>query len=225
MAKKANADVLAYPMLYYTPYMLQDAKVIDPLKQRAELTRLVAIARKRQARLRASEFSESYAATVTIPKMSEIPMPGTPGANRAIARALADVALFIRARSSTVSGAREQVSERVQTLEQTFAPGIAEGNELIDFRSFNEKDWRDFGSYMWALKRDGRTSEGADSERAVRTYFEVRRLGGTVKAAKDAYEKWAQESDKLLSAIREGGISKKQKSASTLAGMLGISLE
>lgn len=186
MAKRfRSSDVLKYPTFYYLPYQLLDGDVLTEREQREELSRLLSIARKRQRRLQQSEFSDSYNARVHLPSMKEL------RSSRDVSRALADVALFIRARTGSVTGAREYRAEVVETLQTTFE-GVAE----VDFTDpgFN---WKMFGQYMRDMKRAGKANEGADSERAVRMFFIGRKVGLTAKGLRENYDAFLQRQDEL----------------------------
>lgn len=192
MAKKAKFDaqraaesVLKYPSFYYLPWQLLDGDVLSSGEQLAELKRLLPIARGRQRRLQRSEFAETYAATIDLPKLSSLRTP------RDVSAALTDVANFIKSRRSLVRGAREYQQDVVDTLQSTFAD-VAE----VDFTDENF-NWRQFGQFMAQMKKLGKASEGADSERAVRMYFIARGVGLTPAGLRDNYEQFLARQDEL----------------------------
>ena len=115
MSRKGDAQhqaesVLRYPSYYYLPFNLLETDIFTATEQYMELKRLLPIARKRQARLRQSEFSDTYAATVKLPALKEMHTV------RDVSKALADVAHFIKSRRSLVSGAREYQKDVADTL-------------------------------------------------------------------------------------------------------------
>lgn len=179
--------VLHYPTYYYQSFRLLDGDLLTAQEQRAELRRLLAVANKRQKRLQQSkEFSESYAARVNLPKMRDL------RTEREVSRALADVALFIRSRRSTVGGAAAYQSEVRATLRETFA-GMPEVN--FDDPDFN---WKEFGQFMQEMKKAGKANEGDDSGRAVRMYFIARKVGLTAAGLRDNYDEFLARQDQLM---------------------------
>ena len=183
--KKQAESVLSYPGYYYLPQELLEGDILTPQEQLAELRKLLPVARKRQRRLRSSEFSESYAAQVQLPSLKEIKT------DRDISKALSDVALFIRSRRSLVTGAREYRAETVKTLKERFKGAVE-----VDFEDegFN---WKQFGRYMYDMKRRGKAHEGADSETAVRMFFVAKKVGLTPAGLRDNYDKFLARQDEL----------------------------
>ena len=184
-AQREAEKVLKYPTYYYLPFNLLDGDILTAEEQRAELKRLLPIARKRQKRLRESEFADTYSAKVQLPTLRELKT------ERSVSSALAEVSLFIGSRRSLVRGAREYQQDVKDTLEQTFKD-VAE----VDFsdESFN---WKQFGRYMQQMKRLGKASEGADSERAVKMFFIAKKVGLTPAGLRDNYDKFLEQQSAL----------------------------
>ena len=210
MAKKRRdaqhqaESVLKYPSYYYLPFNLLETDVFSTQEQLTELKRLLPIARKRQSRLRQSEFSDTYAATVKLPKLREL------STGRDVSKALADVAHFIKSRTSLVSGAREYREDVTETLQETFA-GVAE----VDFtdEGFN---WKAFGRFMQEMKRQGKAHEGADSERAVRMYFIARKVGLTPAGLRDNYEAFLERQSELRQLYEHNPYGRRNVSGETM---------
>lgn len=201
--------VLHYPTYYYQSFRLLDGDLLSAREQRAELRRLLAVANKRQKRLQASkEFSESYAARTRLPKMSEL------RTEREVSRALADVALFIRSRRSTVGGARAYQSEVHETLKETFA-----GMPEVDFDN-PDFNWKAFGRYMQQMKKSGKAHEGADSEKAVQMYFIARKIGLTPAGLRDNYDAFLSRQDELLALYDSNPFGRRNTSGADMLARL-----
>ena len=201
--------VLHYPTYYYQSFRLLDGDLLTPKEQRQELRRLLAVANKRQKRLQASkEFSESYAARVRLPRMAEL------RTERDVSRALADVALFIRSRRSTIGGATAYQAEVRETLKITFAD-----MPEVDFseEGFN---WEQFGRYMQQMKKAGKAHEGADSEKAIRMYFIARKVGLTPAGLRDNYEKFLDRQDALLQLYNDNPFGRRNTSGEAMLARL-----
>lgn len=185
-AQRQAESVLRYPSYYYLPFNLIESDALSAQEQLAELRRLLPTARKRQQRLRQSEFKDISTATMQLPRLKNLRTP------REVSKALADVALFIKSRRSLVTGAREYQQDVIETLQETFS-GVAE----VDFtdKGFN---WKQFGRYMQQMKRLGKAHEGADSERAVRMYFVARKIGLTPAGLRDNYDEFLARQDELM---------------------------
>ena len=178
---------LSYPGYYYLPYNLLEGDILTPEEQRAELKHLLRVARSRQAHLRKNpRFAESRAAREVLPKINELKT------DRAISRALSDVAEFIRSRRSTVRGAKEYEEDIIETLSVTF-----EHDREVDFTdpSFN---WDQFGRFMQQMKKAGKANEGEDSQRAVKLYFLAKGVGLSLKGLRDNYDTFKQRQDELV---------------------------
>ena len=209
MARKSDAQkqaesVLKYPSYYYLPFNLLETDTFSATEQYVELRRLLPIARKRQSRLRKSEFSDTYAATVKLPSLKEL------HTIRDVSKALADVAHFIKSRGSLVSGAREYRQEVTETLQETFAD-VAE----VDFtdESFN---WKQFGRFMQEMKRQGKAHEGADSERAVRMFFIARKVGLTPAGLRDNYDAFLARQEELQQLYENNPYGRRNVSGETM---------
>lgn len=201
--------VLHYPTYYYQSFRLLDGDLLTAREQRQELRRLLAVANKRQKRLRESRaFKDSYAARRTLPKMSEL------RTDRDVSRALADVALFIRSRRSTVSGATAYRAEVAATLGKTFA-GVAEVN-------FDDPDfkWKAFGRYMQQMKKSGKAHEGADSEKAVQMYFIARKIGLTPAGLRDNYNEFLSRQDEMLALYNNNPFGRRNTSGADMLARL-----
>lgn len=178
--------VLHYPTYYYQSFRLLDGDLLTAQEQRAELRRLLAVANKRQRRLQQSpEFSKSYAARVKLPQMKDL------RTERDVSRALADVALFIRSRRSTVGGATAYQQEVRDSLRETFADMPEVDFDNPDF------NWTQFGRFMQQMKKAGKAHEGADSEKAVQMFFIARKVGLTPAGLRDNYDKFLERQEDL----------------------------
>lgn len=201
--------VLHYPTYYYQSFRLLDGDLLTPKEQRQELRRLLAVANKRQKRLQASkEFSESYAARIRLPRMAELKT------ERDVSRALADVALFIRSRRSTVGGATAYQAEVRETLQATFA-----GMPEVDF-SAEDFNWEQFGRYMQQMKKAGKAHEGADSEKAVQMYFIARKVGLTPAGLRDNYDKFLARQDQLMQLYENNPFGRRNTSGAAMLARL-----
>ena len=201
--------VLRYPTYYYQSFRLLDGDLLTPKEQRHELRRLLAVANKRQKRLQQSEeFSESYAARVNLPKMRDL------RTERDVSRALADVALFIRSRRSTVGGAAAYQSEVRETLRETFADMPEVNFDDPDF------DWTEFGRYMQQMKKAGLAHEGAESEKAVQMYFIARKVGLTPAGLRDNYEKFVARQDELMQLYDDNPFGRRNTSGNAMLARL-----
>lgn len=197
--------VLHYPTYYYQSFRLLDGDLLTAQEQRAELRRLLAVANKRQKRLQQSEeFSESYAARVVLPKMRDL------RTERDVSRALADVALFIRSRRSTVGGAAAYQSEVRESLRETFADMPEVDFDNPDF------NWTQFGRFMQQLKKAGKAHEGADSEKAVQMYFIARKVGLTPAGLRDNYDKFLERQDELKSLYENNPFGRRNTSGAAM---------
>lgn len=206
-ARKAEG-AFAYPTYYYLSYRLLDGDLLTAHEQRAELSRLLSVARKRQARLRESEFKDSWAARVELPKMKNLK------SERDVSRALADVALLIRSRRSTVGGARAYREEVSETLQETFAD-VSE----VDFTA-PDFNWKQFGKFMQEMKRSGKAKEGADSEKAVRMYFIARKIGLTPAGLRDNYDEFLQRQDEMLQLYNDNPYGRHNTSGAAMLARL-----
>lgn len=201
--------VLHYPTYYYQSFRLLDGDLLTPKEQRSELRRLLAVANKRQKRLQQSdEFSESYAARVNLPRMADL------RTERDVSRALADVALFIRSRRSTVGGAKAYQSEVRETLRETFADMPEVDFDNPDF------NWAQFGRYMQQMKKSGKAHEGADSEKAVQMYFIARKIGLTPAGLRDNYDAFLSKQDELLALYDNNPFGRRNTSGADMLARL-----
>lgn len=197
--------VLHYPTYYYQSFRLLDGDLLTPKEQRSELRRLLAVANKRQKRLRQSaEFSESYAARVNLPKMQDL------RTERDVSRALADVALFIRSRRSTVGGATAYQAEVRDTLRETFA-----GMPEVDFDN-PDFNWKAFGRYMQEMKKAGKANEGDESEKAVQMYFIARKIGLTAAGLRDNYDEFLARQDQLKALYENNPFGRRNTSGAAM---------
>lgn len=185
-AQREAEKVLGYPGFYYQPYNLMESDLLTMPEQRAELKRLLHIARNRQRRLQRSEFKDTQAANWELPKLKDLTT------DRDVSKALLDVSMFIRSRRSILRGAREYREDVIETLHTTFAD-VAE----VDFSdpSFN---WDQFGQFMRDMVKAGKASKGADSQQVVKMYFIARRIGLTPAGLRDNYEKFEARQNELL---------------------------
>lgn len=201
--------VLHYPTYYYQSFRLLDGDLLTPKEQRQELRRLLAVANKRQKRLQQSKaFSESYAARVILPKMRDL------RTERDVSRALADVALFIRSRRSTVGGATAYQSEVRDTLRETFA-----GMPEVDFDN-PDFNWEGFGRYMQEMKKAGKANEGDDSEKAVQMYFIARKVGLTAAGLRDNYDEFLARQDQLKALYENNPFGRRNTSGAAMLARL-----
>ena len=215
MAKKIKIDMqkevekaFSYPSYYYYKQPLLDGDMLTPEEQRQELRHLLKVARSRQAHLRKSRFAGREAATMQLPKMSELKTP------RAISGALADVALFIRSRRSTVRGAEQYEAEIVETLSKTFKE-----NTEVDFSDPNFP-WQKFGQYMWDLKKAGKASPGQASAQAVRLFFLAKGTGLTLRGLQDNYEKFQAKEEELRALYKDNPFGKRLTSGDNMLNRL-----
>ena len=200
--------VLHYPTYYYQSFRLLDGDLLTPKEQRQELRRLLAVANKRQKRLQQSKFAESYAARTRLPRMSELQT------ERDVSRALADVALFIRSRRSTVGGAAAYQAEVRETLQATFA-GMAE----VDFTD-PDFNWEEFGRYMQDMKKSGKAKEGDNSNRAVLMYFIAKKVGLTMKGLKENYDQFLERQDQLIQLYYNNPFGRRNTSGAAMMARL-----
>lgn len=197
--------VLHYPTYYYQSFRLLDGDLLTPKEQRQELRRLLTVANKRQKRLQQSEaFSESYAARVNLPKMRDL------RTERDVSRALADVALFIRSRRSTVGGAAAYQSEVRESLRETFADMPEVDFDNPDF------NWTQFGRFMQQMKKAGKAHEGADSEKAVQMYFIARKVGLTPAGLRDNYEAFLERQEALQALYENNPFGRRNTSGAAM---------
>lgn len=197
--------VLHYPTYYYQSFRLLDGDLLTPKEQRQELRRLLAVANKRQKRLlQSEEFSESYAARVNLPKMRDL------RTERDVSRALADVALFIRSRRSTVGGATAYQSEVRESLRETFADMPEVDFDNPDF------NWKQFGRFMQQMKKAGKAHEGADSEKAVQMYFIARKVGLTPAGLRDNYDKFLERQEELQALYENNPFGRRNTSGAAM---------
>lgn len=202
-ARRAES-AFKYPTFYYQSFRLLDGDLLTAQEQRQELSRLLSIARKRQRRLQKSEFSESWAARVDLPRMKDLKTP------REVSRALADIAMLIRSRRSTVSGERAYQAEVSETLKATFSD-VAE----VDFTA-PEFNWKQFGQFMQQMKKSGKAKEGADSARVVRMYFVARKIGLTPAGLRDNYEEFVKRQDEMLQLYRQNPYGRRNTSGAAM---------
>lgn len=202
-ARKAES-AFKYPTFYYQSFRLLDGDLLTEREQRKELSRLLSVARKRQARLRQTEFSESWAARTDLPRMKDLKSA------RDVSRALADVAMLIRSRRSTVGGARAYQAEVSETLQATFAE-VAE----VDFTA-PDFNWKQFGAFMQQMKKSGKAKEGADSERAVRMYFIARKIGLTPAGLRDNYEAFVERQQEMLQLYNDNPYGRRNTSGAAM---------
>ena len=120
----------------YLPSMAQLTQIKSEKEIRAEYTYLRGIAQKRLARLKESEFAGTkqvkrwYAG---FPKLSELP-------NAQVAKALANVALFLNAETSSVTGFKQQRKRALETLKSHGYDFVTEAN-ISEFGEYMEY-WR-----------------------------------------------------------------------------------
>ena len=127
-----NKSPLRWDYSDYLPSMAQLTQIKSEKEIRAEYSYLRGIAQKRLSRLRKSEFAEAKRVKrwgMGFPKLSELP-------NAQVAKALANVALFLNAETSSVTGFRQQRKRALETLK-------AHGYDFVTAANIGE-----FGEYM-----------------------------------------------------------------------------
>lgn len=167
------AQALRYSYFTYTPAGID---TLTPQEIRAEYSRLRAIAQKRIKRLQAAGFRTP---NVNLPFVKGL----TPGQ---LANALADVAIFIRARGSTVSGRREEIAQRENTLRQHY-PEI----------DWDDIDMDDFFEYMEAYNDRYGNKIIYPSDEAVTLYAVAKGKGMTTASLKKDMSFWHANREKL----------------------------
>lgn len=207
-SKRIKADpgaVLAYEPHRYLPYYL-DTDDLSEAEKRAEYSRLRAIAVKRQQRMKHTELADSRFARESLPKLKELT------STRALNEQLARMAMMLRSRSSTITGAREQISERVAALQETFAD-----DPRVDFTNFTMDDWQRFGAYMKTMKARGYADQGADSERAVKMYFLSKDAKLTTHGLIEKYDEFVERQSQLENYADEGPSGRARSAAYILS--------
>lgn len=209
-SKRIKADpgaVLTYEPYRYLPYYL-DTDDLSEAQKRAEYSRLRAIAVKRQQRMQGSELAGSRFARESLPKLKELT------SSAALNQQLARMAQILRSRSSTITGAREQIAERVEALQETFAD-----DPRVDFENFSPDDWAKFGAYMKTMKARGYADKGADSGRAVKMYFLAKDARLTTHGLIVNYEEFTERQAELEN-YADAGPSGRARSAAYILGQL-----
>lgn len=120
----------------YLPSMAQLTQIKSEKEIRAEYTYLRGIAQKRLTRLKESEFAEAKRVKrwgAGFPKISELP-------NAQVAKALANVALFLNAETSSVTGFKQQRKRALATLKEHGYDFVTEAN-IGEFGEYMEY-WR-----------------------------------------------------------------------------------
>ena len=127
------AAKLTYDSDWYVPTKIRDELKKDPAIVRKEYTRLRDIAQKRLKRLKASGLDDTQAYLRNYkhyPKLKDIK------SDSELAARLSDLARFITAKGSTVSGQKDIMKKSLSTLHDTGYTFVNEGN------------FRDFGKFM-----------------------------------------------------------------------------
>ena len=164
----------------YLPSMAQLTQIKSEKEIRAEYTYLRGIAQKRLARLKESEFAGAKRVKrwgIGFPKLSELP-------NAQVAKALANVALFLNAETSSVTGFRRQQKRALETLK-------AHGYDFVTEANIGE-----FGEYMeyW---RNHKLDMLYSSERVVDVFHFAQRNKVDRSVIFAEFERFLANSEKL----------------------------
>lgn len=138
------------------------SKTISDRTIRAEYTRLRDIAQKRIKRLGQSEWASTELYRKYrggFPKLSEI------SNNTNLSYKLSELARFVSAKTTTVSGLRQQ---RARSLKQLHKHG---------YTFVNEKNFRRFGEFMELYRETTAARKQRPSDMIVELYFQTERLG------------------------------------------------
>lgn len=172
---------------WYSRAALRNADVWTDRNIRQEYSRLRDISQKRLKRLAVSE-PESYAYRENIGKYAPVRELTTEEA-RAL---LPELARFIAAKTSTVTGIRRQREKAVKTLQ---AQGFAVTKENIKL----------FGQYMqtWRETQNGRKRGLVTSGEAAESYEFFEKSGIELDEIKDRFNKWVKSQDKLENYVKK----------------------
>lgn len=172
---------------WYSRAALRNADVWTDKAIRQEYSRLRDISQKRLKRLAVSE-PESFAYKENIGKYAPVRELTTEEA-RAL---LPELARFIAAKTSTVTGIRRQREKAVKTLQ---AQGFAVTKQNIKL----------FGQYMqtWRETQTGRKRGLVTSGEAAESYEFFEKSGIELDEIKDRFNKWVKSQDKLENYVKK----------------------
>lgn len=175
-----NNSPLRWDYSDYLPSMAQLTQIKSEKEIRAEYTHVRGIAQKRLARLKESEFAEAKRVKrwgAGFPKLSEL-------SNAQVAKALANVALFLNAETSSVTGFRRQQKRALETLK-------AHGYDFVTTANISE-----FGEYMeyW---RNHKIDQLYASERVIDLFHFSQRSKIGRDVIFEEFEQFLANSEKL----------------------------
>lgn len=174
-----------YVTSVYDPFVLTRTKTITIAEQRAEYSRLRAIAIKRLQRLGESKYKTAPAYTYNKDKF--IPLAAIKS-DRQLAYKLSDVARFLRMQTSSISGLEKQRRNQIEALEKKGIP---------------ESELERFGEFM-ELARTMLSELEYDSEAIAQAYRDARDRGDLSKDHQ-ILERWKSR------LRREGKVKQEQK--------------
>ena len=182
MAKWSNLDVFrgADLDLYYKE-VIPIAFTLDEAK--AEYARLAKVANKRLASIRNDPYFGSKKAAEHADFRSSIQNYGD--IDQA-AKALANVAMFLQRKTSSLTGLREEEKKQLATMRA----------KSEDYQFLNENNIRDFRNF-WEEVRNHYSNKEFDSKRVVKLYHDARRKRiSAVDLAKD-FDYWKKHMDDI----------------------------
>lgn len=175
------AAQLKYNAEWYLPNNTLSGTVPDRTL-RAEYTRLRDIAQKRIKRLGASEWSdtETYRKyRAGFPKLSEIP-------NRtSLSYKLTELSRFVSAKTTTVTGLRQQRSRSLKELHR-------HGYTFV-----NIKNYKRFGQFMEEYREKTAGKKQRPSDELVELYFQTERLGLDPAAVERDFNYWLDNAETM----------------------------
>ena len=145
---------------------------------RAEYSRLRSVARKRIERLGRSEFNTSQ--TYLSNRGRFVPLAEVKNKQQA-AKLLADVELFVSAKTSSISGLKRARKESIQSLR-------AHGYNFVNqenFKAFTEfmEEWRDLNA----------RSAGSPTPEQLKDYMQVNKKNMTAAEAERGFQKFLDD--------------------------------
>lgn len=184
---------LKYSRDAYLPVWSRIMQQMTEQEARREYSRLRAIAVKRMQRLEESGLSKSsyqyQRRSMGFPTLKELAANG--GLNtKQFAREFAALATFITAKTSTVTGVREQQRKARETFE---ARGIV----------LNDEQWARFGDFMAEYRAIyGRKHRG--SEAAVDLFHTIEKAGIETSAILNDFYKWYENAGEVEQLLGSG---------------------
>ena len=153
-------------------------KVFSAAEARAEYNRLRSIANKRLERLKASEYADS-----SMGSRSVFAAPPKGATSTEIRKVLYDVAKFVNAKTSTVSGQKDALQKFVETM----------NDEEHGYYFINSQNARDFGKFMEKARRHSKERRAPQIYEAIALFEEAVRKRADMNSVLKAFDYYLED--------------------------------